>query len=360
MAVEAWERWREVADLDRLDHGSYRLLPLLHETLQREGICDPVQATFRDAYRHTSIQNQLRFRDLKIVAGAFDAGGIPIVLLKGAALIAEYYESYGSRPMDDIDVLVPTEGAEEAIAILGGLDWVPADTLTEKRLRTLHGIGFHDADGRKIDLHWHLTPETGGPGGDDRFWQRARPVTLAGVTALALHPSDLLFHVCAHGIKWNRIPPVRWVADASAILAESSVEMDWEWLLAAAERYRLVLPIREALRYLSERLDAPIPADVLDRLDRMPVSRTERLEYRFRIAPAPHPLLGYMPEYWFNWLRASGDVGLLRKLIGFPGYLQDRFESGGLFELASGWVTRWARRGRAMIWRAAGRPPPAR
>jgi len=40
-AVEAWQRWMRVADLDRPDAGSSRSLPRLYRTLGREGFRDP-------------------------------------------------------------------------------------------------------------------------------------------------------------------------------------------------------------------------------------------------------------------------------------------------------------------------------
>jgi hypothetical protein len=253
--------------------------------------------------------------------------------------------------MDDLDILVQTPEAAKAVAVLRDLKWTPKDELSDRRLRTLHAMAFLDPAGRKVDLHWHLMQETCTPGLDDELWTGVRRSKHADREVFVLHPSDQLVHVCVHGLKWNRIPPVRWVADAHAILVNAAAELDWDRVVRTAERYRFVLPMRDALGYLHATVAVDIPAKVLEDLERIATSRIDRWEHRFRLAPAPRPVLGYMPEYWFNWLRASRDLGWLRRVTGFPGYLQDRFESPGVVTLIGKLLQRWGGRARRRFGR---------
>jgi hypothetical protein len=247
--------------------------------------------------------------------------------------------------MDDLDLLVRPDAAARTVTILRNLGWVPHFTLTEKRLRTVHSMGFRDREGRQLDLHWHLVPETCAPGADGAFWQASRPCREAALATAVLHPMDQLFQVCVHGVRWNRFPPFRWVADAVIILRALPAP-DWDRLVWAAERHHLVLLMRRALGYVGGQLDAPVPADVLATLERLPVSRHERVEQWFRERAVPRPLLGNVPEFWFGWRRLAPDLSWPARLTGFPRYMRDRLEADGYGDLASGLLLRWRRAAR--------------
>jgi hypothetical protein len=60
--------------------------------------------------RATTTAHNLRlFRKLELVLCRLDAGGVPIIVLKGAALAQEVYRNAGLRPMADLDLLVRGE-----------------------------------------------------------------------------------------------------------------------------------------------------------------------------------------------------------------------------------------------------------
>ena len=118
---------------------------------------------------------------------------------------------------------------------------------------------FVDGRAQRIDLHWHLLPDSCWPGADDEFWERAATTALHGVRVSVLDATDQLFHTCAHGVKWEHVPPLRWIADAAMILGDPSVAIDWERLVRLADRLRLILPLRDALTYLERTLGLPVP-----------------------------------------------------------------------------------------------------
>ena len=51
---------------------------------------------------------------------ALNAAGIEVALLKGAALASTVYGSFGARPMNDVDVLVHPDRADDAKRLLLG------------------------------------------------------------------------------------------------------------------------------------------------------------------------------------------------------------------------------------------------
>jgi hypothetical protein len=69
-------------------------------------------------HRHA---NQVRTRVLHDVLAAYQAAGIPALVLKGAALFHLVYPEPGLRPMSDLDILVPESEAWRAQRTLAEL-----------------------------------------------------------------------------------------------------------------------------------------------------------------------------------------------------------------------------------------------
>lgn len=332
-AGDAWRQWSATTDLARLDEGSRRLLPLLYRAAQGHGIPPAALVPLRAVYRHTWRENHLLFDEAFGVLRALRDATVPVMVLKGAALTFTCYHDHGVRPMSDFDVLVPTAQAERAIGVLRDLGWWNRRALTERQRRARHAANFRSPAHRFLDLHWHLLLESLQADADDEFWAAAGKTRVAGMDVHVLDPAHQLLHVCVHGVKRSPIPPLRWVADAMAILTQAPA-IEWERLVTAAERHRVALPVRDALAYLRRLLDAPVPAAVIDRLDRLPVSRRERLEYAFRVNVDPEGAGAGLVATGFSWLRQTTGTGLARRLTGFGGFLQDRFWCDGPRQLA--------------------------
>ena len=320
--VAAWEKWKSRIDIDRLDLGSQRLLPLLYWNLLNCGIKDPLMPRFKSIYRRTWYDNQLLFHRVSGLLAVFRNAGIETIVLKGAALALLHYKDFGARPMNDFDVLVPTSERSTAFAVMKEAGWSPMprspERLTEEFLSVVHAYGFTDSAGRECDLHWHLFPECCAPDADDELWADAVPLELSGVRTRSLSPADQLLHVCVHGAAWNPTPPLRWIPDAMMILKTSAI--DWDRLITHARNRRLILPLRDTLDYLSHRLAAPVPPQVLQSLYETKTSRLERAEYKHKLDNYERKLLGYLPVLWFRYLRLEGSKH--HKLIGFIKYLQ--------------------------------------
>jgi hypothetical protein len=328
--LAAWERWKLAVDLDRLDAASVRLLPHLYRRLEGAGVRDPLMGRLKGTYRHTLYGNHLRLRGAAVVLRELAQAGIATMALKGAALALLYYRDVGRRPMDDVDVLVPTHQAGAAIDVLRQLGWAPRCRVTTRHVQVGHAVDFADARAQRIDLHWHLLPESCWPSADATFWEHAQRATIHGADVAVLHPTEQLFHVCAHGVKWEPLAPLRWVADAALIVGRAEAEIDWDRLARQAEHHRLTLPLREALGYLRDMLGLLIPGEVLEQLQRAHVSRAERWEYHLR-ARAPSPFLGRLPEHWLRYRRRQWGGEETR--VGFVRYLEVVLGRDGLWDL---------------------------
>jgi hypothetical protein len=133
--------------------------------------------------------------------------------------------------------------------------------------------------------------------------------------------TDLLFHTCAHGARWCRVPPYRWVADAAVIVRSGGV--DWDRLVDTAHRHLVVLQIQRPLEYLVKLLDLEVPQRALERLSPRGVPRWLRREYRLKTLPETIPRRFAL--IWYQHRRLRGGAGGADRLTAFPGYLMRRW-----------------------------------
>ena len=114
-----------------------------------------------------------------------------------------------------------------------------------------------------------------------------------------------------------------WAADAATLAGDPGV--DWDLLLDRAAACGLVLPLAEALGYVRERLDAPVPGAALDRLRGLPVTTADRLNYRLAASPPGERGLALGSWlYYQKWRRSVRRRGFIRTLALAPRFLRRR------------------------------------
>ncbi len=315
-ARASWQRWLAGADLDRIDAGTERLLPLAMHHVQRAG-GDPHVARYDGVVAYTWASNQRRLAQLTPIAEALHRAGVPVMLLKGMALARHHYAHLGLRPMDDVDLLVPTSDAFGAMEVLHAAGARSDGNAVD--LATTHSRPFLLPQGA-IDLHWHVLWELCGAGIEDALWDRAGTATLGRAAIRVLSPADLLLQAVVHGARWNPVNPIRWVADAATVIASSGPTFDWALLCGEAIRHGLALPVRQALGYLADTFRVPVPAVVLAELAAHRATVFERVEQRMREVTSPR--LGCFPLVVCHHVRLSRRAGAGAVIWRLPRYLQ--------------------------------------
>jgi hypothetical protein len=288
-ARAAWTRWRALEDVGVLDFSSWQLLPLAWRNLHGLGMTDEVLEQGRGFHRYHWARNQQLLRQAAVAVRAWQARGVPVVVLKGAALAAGVYPDPGLRPMADVDLLVPPERAGEVADWLQADGWQPQESYpqwADVSLETLQSFNWQRGTER-LDLHWHVLHRCTRPEVTRLFWERARPLALAGADALQLAPEDAFLHVCSHGVQYSSQAPFRWLADAAWILRRAGAgAFDWTRVVDLAERTGTSLPLRHGLDYAVAELRLPVPAPVLAALRARRAAWRERWEYRRTTEPA--------------------------------------------------------------------------
>jgi len=129
-----------------------------------------------------------------------DAAGIPVVALKGSALLAgNVAPAPGIRWMGDIDLLVPESQAEPAAWVLESLDYVRAGS-REAALADAsrpYQESFLGPDGQVVELHWRLGPSRWGQDWTTEGWfERSTASDTAGIRVPSA--ADVFWHFLTH------------------------------------------------------------------------------------------------------------------------------------------------------------------
>jgi len=268
-AKDAFLTWVRSIDLEEnFDGGTFRLLPLLHANLLRQGIEHPLMNRLKGVYRMAWYKNLQLFHAVSPVLATLQSAQIPIFLLKGIPLALKYYPSHAQRPMADVDILVPQQRVIEADAILRGLGFT-ADIgrPVADCLRFTHSLDYYQGDISKIDLHWRVLPFHR-LSAESVYWNTAQPLDFNGLDSLMPDPTRLLFHTVVHGVCWNPLPPVRWIADSVFILRGAGSSIRWDELVEFAHQQCAVNRLLPGLSFLKEKLDVDIPGDAIAELKR--------------------------------------------------------------------------------------------
>ncbi|MEQ1870858.1 MAG: nucleotidyltransferase family protein [Vicinamibacterales bacterium] len=162
----AWARWRgadiapPAAPLCAPLLRNLGLAPLLYRAL--DDADDGRADQFRADHRYAATASLLRLTHTGRLRDRLEAAGIPVVLLKGAAILLRFApDDLGIRPMSDLDWLVPAEQYSAAAALLQREQFRQAhpDLARSSRLAPAQAfVNDGGAMGVEIDLHRAIAP----------------------------------------------------------------------------------------------------------------------------------------------------------------------------------------------------------
>lgn len=329
-AERAWREWYAKYQLESPDEGSFRLLPLVFRNLER---CDggpwPQWEKLRGIHRLAWSRNHWLFHQVRPLVEELTDAGIAVMLLKGAALTMRVYPDVGARPMQDVDLMVPSTRAAEAFALLERRGWRPKRwrprEIGPEFFSFCHAMDFESRNGCRVDLHWHGLIQCCHAAADEPFWRGATPVDFLGTKALAPAATEHLLQLCVHGIVYSPTPGVRWVADSLLLLRAEPV--DWPRLAGLACRLDVAPYLEAALGYLRAEWDAPVPDETLRTLRNAPSGAGTREEFEREVEPlATRSAWTDLLTFWARWRRSLGSASPWFHLPAFARHLQYVFE----------------------------------
>ncbi|MFY9587371.1 MAG: hypothetical protein WAT66_07955, partial [Actinomycetota bacterium] len=105
VARAGWEKLARVMDLDRLEEGSFALMPQLYRRLVGLGIDAPELPRLKGIYRRSWYGNQMLLERAATLLRALAEHGIEPLVVGDAALAVRTYADTGSREIAQLEIV---------------------------------------------------------------------------------------------------------------------------------------------------------------------------------------------------------------------------------------------------------------
>ncbi len=302
----------EGADLDAAADAAIgrRVGPLMWRALREAGLTDglgPARTRLEAEAQFRRVQAGILLpRALETAVAPLVRAGLQPLVFKGPALAGRYPEP-GLRPMDDVDLIVPRDEHDRAVAVLGSVGWrAPRRAGAHYDTFLVH----RDVPDLPLEVHWDLETWRHRPTplrGDD-LWQARIESEIFGVPAFGLPPEVELVALAIHaGKPYHYFQRLIWSVDLAVVVERAGPALDWDRLAALARKWRAITVLAVGLRH-ARRLGARIPDELLH----LPRSNARRgalaplLDERW-------PVMGFEPAVahrlryglWDSWVRVA-------------------------------------------------------
>lgn len=173
----------------------------------------------------------------------FEQGNIPLLPMKGAALIEDLYSRFPIRPMADIDVLVKEQDINRAEVLLSELGYVKdLQGLTEDYWRHDQCHLVFEKRGRSritLEVHWGIDFKRKKQKILPELWDRVREVVLSENYVKLLSPEDTLFSLVLHARRFGKVLCIKNVLDTFLLLEKYIRNYDWRYVFDKCDKYEL-------------------------------------------------------------------------------------------------------------------------
>ncbi|MHB8160071.1 MAG: nucleotidyltransferase domain-containing protein [Thermoleophilia bacterium] len=256
-----------------LKHGTTGLLYKNLFKVGEELIPEAVQEKLKKYYLMFVISGMRQLTQFKPVAQALSDAGVPIMVLKGAALTRSIYGGdIGLRPISDVDIMVREQDWPRIYNILAGSEFRPAagkdfSAILPKLTRydvEAH-VQFLSEVGVCLEFQFDLLTLGIGMRDVAGVWDRSRESEIEGVRVQVAGPEDQLLHLIIHANR-HGCARIKWMVDITEILQCRNC-IDWDLFVEIARRENVVPCVYSTLAHI-ERLFARqyVKPEILSRL----------------------------------------------------------------------------------------------
>lgn len=219
-------------------------------------------------------KNMLLQDELSHLSAAFNKEGIPIIVLKGAALLGSIYQDISLRPMSDLDILVKSEHLDraEAIAFRKGYTYIHSRHSQEIAKKQVHQLPFvrNSKKGIVLEIHQHIVDLYDSYRFDlSGFWARAQLLKTLDADALVLAPEDLLIHLSIHFLFdrcYHSSNALGQLCDISEVILHYGDSLNWIFIYNFAKENGITAGLHCVLYTCEQLLGTQVPASVLNQL----------------------------------------------------------------------------------------------
>lgn len=181
-----------------------------------------------EAAVHSAVaRHQRTLAELGLVHAALAGAGLRFAVVKGPALVSQFYDGPRWRSSVDLDLLVRPRDVGRAVESLEAAGAAVLDANWPLLTRVgVHELVLQGQVGGVIDLHWSLGPRWGtaftSPSARTLL-ARAGPIAIGGTEVFTLDWADTVVHLASHAAAAGG-HRLLWCADLRAALAAAPVD----------------------------------------------------------------------------------------------------------------------------------------
>ena len=253
---------------------------LVYKTIKRIGGAYaseiPCMEALARVYSSTVFKNTLLIEEFKHLLFTLESHHVPIIVLRGYALIYWIYKDPGLRPINDIDILI----REKDLSLMK---------------EVLSKAGFHSPAGHPllsikgkvvIDIHLDILGSSriqsrrfGFDETSARWWEHCQSISsyindegdvadqVSHRSVFVLRPHDFVI-TCAMHLMKHSFERLLWFVDIKEIIEHESPCFVWDGLADRARRLELQRPLYYALHYIKTLYGTDVPPLLLEDLKR--------------------------------------------------------------------------------------------
>lgn len=216
--------------------------------------------SLKEGYYHTVARNLFLNGEFFKIFDVFSKKNIPLIPLKGIALIQKIYPDSGNRYIGDIDLLIKAKDVPKAASFLQESGYSgPSSYFNPEKPYSIYLNSLPFSKPTQIPyfvhLHWHLLNSTL-PLFMYRIdmkeiWQAAKSETHQNREILMVAPHHLIIYLCIHAFKhsFNKISLFYDIQKAIQFYRD---ELDWKAVGEVARDWGATLPLYYSLYFTSK------------------------------------------------------------------------------------------------------------
>lgn len=270
-ARSSWLHWQRDPGLDDVGEGEYQLLPQVHANLiARCGDPDGDGSAISDRSRLNGISKRAWFlaslvqRSLERALERLERRGVPSLVHGGLDLLAVGLCPPRARHVDVASVLVRSDRLDDADDALRADGWRPHAALPDGRLRRVACHALYTKEGEQpLRVWWRAFSDDVPSDIEDRLWQASVEHSIGDQVTRLLSPTSLVVVACSQ-MSTGVYGVPRLLCDLACVIGARGDAIDWAYVQSAAERLRLLGPLRAALRVLAEDFETAVPRSLLE------------------------------------------------------------------------------------------------
>lgn len=320
-AFAGWKQWLEMVDIEKgyLDSFSYRLLPIVYHNLASQHVDHPLMARLKGVYRRAWYENQLSLQQVIPFITQLHDRGIPVMLLDDLSSILRLYDGQGVRRPYALDILVQPADIPALLRFLEESKIWPKVNYGKRFLMVETPLEVWPPFDLPLSVAWRVFPTITTDAQALAAWQAGHPASLGNCPVFTPDLETHFLRSCLRAASHRPEAAFFALIDAARMLGKMADKMDWQRVVELARIHHQVLPAIRSIQEILSFTEMPGASELLQQLQKLPVSWIDRLDNRIINQYQPLPSIFTRGVKRFLLYRRSPRI---KESLGVLRYLQ--------------------------------------